>query len=200
MKKRPTGANRIISFSQISCSTAQLTVTATPGRITTSSGNDVSLFCAASEKPILCLWKTPYGHVYTLSEGVFAESGRLRHINGDDDSCGLEIVGVEDRDRGRWECEVGAIIGEDFRTTTDAVVLDVKSKIDLEFRQFLNPQQQKQPFFFHRICKLQILPAVTRLRIMSCSLELYYVSGHMRTNTHKHTHMHVCVCYTVDAA
>ncbi len=133
-----------MSFMQISQTSAQsdggLTVTASPGRLTTTSGNSISLFCAASAKPILCLWKTPYGHVYTLSEGVFAESGRLKHIgvDGDDDgdgkatatasSCGLEINGVEERDRGRWECEVGAIIGEDFRTTTDAIVLDVKSK------------------------------------------------------------------------
>ena len=32
----------------------------------------VSLVCSSSAKPILCLWKTPYGHVYTLSQGVFA--------------------------------------------------------------------------------------------------------------------------------
>lgn len=41
--------------------------------------SNISLACSATIKPILCLWKTPYGHVYTLSEGVFAESGRLRH-------------------------------------------------------------------------------------------------------------------------
>ena len=45
--------------------------------------------------------------------------------------CGLEIVGVEDRDRGRWECEVGAVINDDFKTKTDNIVLDVKSKLDL---------------------------------------------------------------------
>ena len=42
--------------------------------------------------------------------------------------CGLEIVGVEDRDEGSWECEVGAVINDDFKTKTDNVVLDVKSK------------------------------------------------------------------------
>ena len=53
-------------------------VTATPSRLVTSVTTNVSLICSASAKPILCLWKTPYGHIYTLSEGVFAESGRLR--------------------------------------------------------------------------------------------------------------------------
>ena len=43
--------------------------------------------------------------------------------------CGLEIVGVEDRDRGSWECEVGAVINDDFKTKTDNIVLDVKSKL-----------------------------------------------------------------------
>ena len=112
---------------------------ATPSSLVTSTRNNISLVCAASAKPILCLWKTPYGHIYTLSEGVFAESGRLRHLSGSLTSgpggsggpglqCGLEIVGVEGRDGGRWECEVGAVIEEDFRTKTDYIFLDVKSK------------------------------------------------------------------------
>ena len=37
---------------------------------------------------------------------------------------------MEDRDRGRWECEVGAVINDDFKTKTDNIVLDVKSKLE----------------------------------------------------------------------
>ena len=105
-------------------------VTATPSSLTTSPSNNISLVCASSAKPILCLWKTPYGHVYTLSEGVFAESGRLRHLSGSAEQrrCGLEIIGVQPRDQGNWECEVGAVIQEDFRTKTDEIQLEVKSK------------------------------------------------------------------------
>ena len=81
------------------------------------------------------MWKTPYGHVYTLSEGVFAESGRLRHkklpqqrSSANQNECGLEIVGVEERDAGQWECEVGAVVGEDFKTSTANINLEVKGK------------------------------------------------------------------------
>ena len=42
--------------------------------------------------------------------------------------CGLEILGVESRDGGEWECEVGAVVGEDFMTRRDNIQLDVKSK------------------------------------------------------------------------
>ena len=106
------------------------TVTATPSRLVTTPSTNISLVCSASARPILCLWKTPYGHIYTLSEGVFAESGRLRYLGGRSasQSCGLEIVGVEPRDEGAWECEVGAVIRDDFKTKTDRIFLDVKSK------------------------------------------------------------------------
>jgi len=89
--------------------------------------SSISLVCSSSAKPILCLWKTPYGHVYTLSEGVFAESGRLRHKDDSSgDECGLEIVGVEQQDDGRWECEVGSLIGDTFQTATADINLQVK--------------------------------------------------------------------------
>ena len=109
-------------------------VSATPSRLVTTPSSNISLVCHASHKPILCLWKTPYGHIYTLSEGVFAEGGRLRHLRGrrgvagGGGQCGLEIVGVEGRDRGAWQCEVGAVIREDFRTKTDRIDLDVKGR------------------------------------------------------------------------
>ena len=90
----------------------------------------MSLVCSSSSKPILCLWKTPYGHVYTLSQGVFAESGRLRHKDdsGSEDECGLEIVGLEERDKGQWECEVGSLLGDTFQTATAHIQLEIKSK------------------------------------------------------------------------
>ena len=94
-----------------------------------SIDSTLSLICSSSSKPILCLWKTPYGHVYTLSKGVFAESGRLRHKDDAlDDECGLEIVGLEDQDSGQWECEVGSLIGDTFQTASANINLDVKSK------------------------------------------------------------------------
>lgn len=89
--------------------------------------SSVSLVCSSSSKPILCLWKTPYGHVYTLSEGVFAESGRLRHKDdSSQDECGLEIVGIQQQDSGQWECEVGSLIGDTFQTATANINLQVK--------------------------------------------------------------------------
>ena len=101
----------------------QLDVHAQTRRVSGPVGSNVSLTCISSVKPVLCLWKTPYGHVYTLSEGVFAESGRIRHKklpqgSTNDKQCGIEIIGVEDRDAGQWECEVGAVTGEDFKTAT----------------------------------------------------------------------------------
>jgi len=64
-------------------------------QLTAELGSNTSLACASTSKPILCLWKTPYGHVYTLSEGVFAESGRLRHevlSEAGGQGCGLQVT------------------------------------------------------------------------------------------------------------
>lgn len=138
-----TSCSYILPSLQISvCNADSFTVVATPSNLVTTTKNNISLVCAASAKPILCLWKTPYGHIYTLSEGVFAESGRLRHLSSAPGSrgrsagagvmqCGLEIVGVESRDSGRWECEVGAVVNEDFRTKTDFISLDVKGRTEM---------------------------------------------------------------------
>ena len=103
-------------------------MTATPSRLVTSVTTNVSLICSASAKPILCLWKTPYGHIYTLSEGVSAESGRLRHSEPTDDGCGLDIIGLEPQDAGAWECEIGAVVGENFQTQSASIALRIKSK------------------------------------------------------------------------
>ena len=114
-------------------SASQLDVQAQNRRVSGPIGSNVSLTCISTVKPVLCLWKTPYGHVYTLSEGVFAESGRIRHKkipqgSKHDKQCGIEIIGVEDRDAGQWECEVGAVTGEDFKTSTANIKLEIKVK------------------------------------------------------------------------
>ena len=109
---------------------ADLRVTPLASQLSATLDSSVSLICSSSSKPILCLWKTPYGHVYTLSKGVFAESGRLRHKDeAEQDECGLEIVGLEKQDLGSWECEVGALIGDTFETATAKIQLsEVKRK------------------------------------------------------------------------
>ena len=65
----------------------------------------------------------------TPSTASAATVSRVSNVGGAGGHCGLEIVGVEDRDRGSWECEVGAVINDDFKTKTDNIVLDVKSKL-----------------------------------------------------------------------
>lgn len=101
----------------------------------TSGGIDsnVTLTCVASAKPVLCLWKTPYGHIYTLSDGVFAEAGRLQHHRNpvsetSDRECSVQIVGLQERDSGGWSCEVGAVIDNQFLTESASVDLQIKSK------------------------------------------------------------------------
>ena len=110
---------------------SSLDVRPTAVKLSGGLGSNASLACQASTKPVLCLWKTPYGHIYTLSEGVSAESGRLRH-SGDssasDRGCGLDILGLEPQDSGQWECEVGAVVGENFQTQSAVINLQIKSK------------------------------------------------------------------------
>jgi hypothetical protein len=91
-------------------------------------GGNVSLVCQASVDPILCLWKTPYGHVYTLGDGILAEGGRLRHVRPAQDVCGLQVVGVQARDHGQWQCEVGAVIQDHFSTRKNKVDVRVTGK------------------------------------------------------------------------
>lgn len=108
---------------------ASLQVTPAATQLVGTIDSSISLICSSSSKPILCLWKTPYGHVYTLSKGVFAESGRLRHKDdASEDECGLEIVGLEAQDNGQWECEVGSLIGDTFQTASANINLNVKSQ------------------------------------------------------------------------
>jgi hypothetical protein len=79
----------------------------------------VDLLCAASERPSICLWRTPYGSIYTVGGGRTWESGRLAASPlAGDAQCGLHIRGVAEQDQGAWQCEVGAVIGGEFTTTT----------------------------------------------------------------------------------
>ena len=65
---------KIFQFSefQVGKVGADLNVTPLASELVGTLDSTVSLVCSSSAKPILCLWKTPYGHVYTLSQGVFA--------------------------------------------------------------------------------------------------------------------------------
>ena len=81
-----------------------------------------SLICASFRYLAVRSSSTPSTASATVS--------RVSNVGGSGGHCGLEIVGVEDRDRGRWECEVGAVINDDFKTKTDNIVLDVKSKLE----------------------------------------------------------------------
>ena len=134
---------------------ADLRVSPLASQLSGTLDSSVSLVCSSSSKPILCLWKTPYGHVYTLSKGVFAESGRLRHKDEGDEAheCGLEIVGLEKQDLGSWECEVGALIGDTFETATANIQLsEVKRKFKIDnLSHFCNLLQQdnRKNLFIH---------------------------------------------------
>ena len=83
------------------------------------------------------MWHPNLKKINTLSSNfqpnnpidIIAESGRLRHKDDSSgDECGLEIVGVEQQDDGRWECEVGSLIGDTFQTATGDINLQVKRK------------------------------------------------------------------------
>ena len=114
----------VSSLSSAASAAAELKVSPVPSLIRGGSlGGNLTLRCSSSLSPILCLWKTPYGHVYTLSEGVAAESGRLHYLPYD--GCALKIVGLARKDSGRWECEVGAVVQDDFRTQSADINVQV---------------------------------------------------------------------------
>lgn len=112
-------------------SSSPLDVQPLKGRVSGPLGANVSLTCLASSKPVLCLWKTPYGHIYTLSEGVSAESGRIRHVPvaGGGFGCSLNIDEIKPKDAGEWECEIGAVVNEDFQTRTAYILHSVAGQI-----------------------------------------------------------------------
>ena len=118
-------------------------------------GEVVSLLCTATEKPSICLWRTPYQvlaatprhqstifpqSIYTVGGGRVWEEGRLSSSPGAGPrQCGLVINGLQARDAGAWQCEVkivsrdqsravvqvGAVVDGEFTTTTAEAVVRV---------------------------------------------------------------------------
>ena len=103
----------------------------------------VSLLCTATERPSICLWRTPYQvefqkcrplvlmllllqSIYTVGGGRVWEDGRLSSSPGAGPrQCGLVINGLEARDGGAWQCEVGAVVDGEFTTTTAVTMVTV---------------------------------------------------------------------------
>ena len=46
---------------------------------------EVKLLCKSSEPINTCTWSTPYNASYTLSPGLVAEKGRLKHFATDEE-------------------------------------------------------------------------------------------------------------------
>jgi len=103
-----------------------LTVTPSPQVAVGAEGEVVSLLCTATERPSICLWRTPYQSIYTVGGGRVWEDGRLSSSPGAGPrQCGLVINGLEARDAGAWQCEVGAVVDGEFTTTTAITMVTV---------------------------------------------------------------------------
>lgn len=108
------------------CSGAGLTVTPDPSQLVTSEGDVINLLCKASERPSICLWKTPYQAIYSVGGGRIWEQGRLSSSPlAEGNQCGLVIAGIQPRDRGVWQCEVGAVVDGEFTTTTARTTISI---------------------------------------------------------------------------
>ena len=108
------------------CSGTGLTVTPDPSQLVTSEGDVVNLLCKASERPSICLWKTPYQAIYTVGGGRIWEQGRLSSSPlAEGNECGLVIAGIQPLDRGVWQCEVGAVVNGEFTTTTAKTTISI---------------------------------------------------------------------------
>ena len=99
------------------------------------------MLCTATERPSICLWRTPYQaelqnsfaifdialqSIYTVGGGRVWEDGRLSSSPGAGPrQCGLVINGLEARDAGAWQCEVGAVVDGEFTTTTAITMVTV---------------------------------------------------------------------------
>ena len=101
-----------------------LRVSPAPAEIISSPGEVVRVTCRASINPSICLWKTPYQAIYSIGGGRAWEDGRISSPPSTD-SCALLIQGVQQKDEGIWECEVGAVVEGEFTTTTAEVSLTV---------------------------------------------------------------------------
>ena len=128
---------------------AGLTVSPHPPHIISSVGDVVTLRCSSSISASICLWKTPYQAIYSVGGGRVWEDGRLTSTSEDDGQCGLVISGLQARDEGVWQCEVGAVTNGEFSTTTadtsisivrrDAGVAQDSKLIGLEGKEILIP-------------------------------------------------------------
>ena len=113
-----------------------MTVSPHPPHIVSSVGDVVNLSCVSSISPSICLWKTPYQAIYSIGGGRVWEDGRLTS-DEQEGTCGLTISGLEARDEGVWQCEVGAVVGGEFTTTTadtsiSIVRRDVSGHVDTQ--------------------------------------------------------------------
>ena len=64
--------------------------------------------------------------IYTVGGGRVWEDGRLSSSPGAGPrQCGLVINGLEARDGGAWQCEVGAVVDGEFTTTTAVTMVTV---------------------------------------------------------------------------
>ena len=76
-------------------------------------------------RPSICLWRTPYKSIYTVGGGRSWENGRISSNPDAGDQCGLSIRAVQAQDVGAWQCEVGAVEGGEFSTTTAETSLNI---------------------------------------------------------------------------
>jgi len=93
--------------------------------------SNVTLVCTASDKIRSCSWSTPYGKTYPLESGLMAEGGRLLHFTTDKDKeCGVLITNIEDKDNGRWKCNVGVVENSEVSTASGMANISIATAPD----------------------------------------------------------------------
>ena len=137
-------------------------------------GENVDLLCTASERPSICLWRTPYGSIYTVGGGRSWEGGRLAASPlAGDSQCGLSIRGVAVQDMGPWQCEVGAVLGGEFTTTTAETNIKIIHSKGLSYTvlmyivQYSSSNKLREGNISHGDCTLGWINFVF-LRILNC--------------------------------
>jgi len=103
--------------------------------------SNVTLVCTASDKIRSCSWSTPYGKTYPLESGLMAEGGRLLHFTKDKDrECGVLITNIEEKDNGRWKCNVGVVENSEVSTASGMANITIATVPDNIFLE--NPFNQ----------------------------------------------------------
>merc|ERR1712060_546904 len=93
--------------------------------------SNVTLVCTASDKIRSCSWSTPYGKTYPLETGLMAEGGRLLHFTKDKDrECGVLITNIEEKDNGRWKCNVGVVENSEVSTASGMANITIATAPD----------------------------------------------------------------------